>query len=236
MQAGDHLQLPPTIKSLPRNNKTADGGNYKGMSLMNDLSYTLFDRMLDMYGSKIKIFLSVQYRMHKDIMCFSSKELYGNKLIADKSVATHLLHQLKNVKTSINTTVPIIMIDTSDTHLSYEVKGGGMDKQSTANHYEVKVVISQIKKILRDGVKPNQIAIITPYKAQVSKLRTEIGTKWLDIEIGTVDGFQGCEKEVILLSLVRSNKNGEVGFLAEKRRLNGICTINKRRNSNSFIL
>lgn len=192
---------------------------------MNDLSYTLFDRMLDMYGSKIKSLLSIQYRMHEDIMRFSSRELYSNELIAHKSVATHLLHHLKNVKSSIHTTVPVIIIDTSDTPHSYEVKGGALDKQSTANHYEVKVVISQIKKLLSNGVRQDQIAIITPYKAQVSKLKTEIGTKWMDTEIGTVDGFQGQEKEVIILSLVRSNKKGEIGFLADQRRLNGRSKI-----------
>lgn len=178
--------------------------------------------MLDIYGSKIKALLSVQYRMHKDIMCFSSRELYENKLTADKSVAKHLLHHLKNVNSSIHTTVPVIIIDTSDTPQSYEVKGGSLDKTSTANHYEVKVVISQIRKLLSNGVRPDQIAVITPYKAQVTKLKAEIGTKWMDIEIGTVDGFQGQEKEVIILSLVRSNRNGEVGFLADQRRLNGM--------------
>ncbi|KAG2210292.1 hypothetical protein INT47_003277 [Mucor saturninus] len=227
--AGDHLQLPPTVKSPPKSNRAANGQRYQGMSLMNDLSYTLFDRMLDMYGSKIKALLSVQYRMHEDIMSFSSRELYENKLTADKSVAKHLLHHLKNVNSSIHTTVPIIIIDTSDTPQSYEVKGGPLDKTSTANNYEVKVVISQIRKLLSNGVRPDQIAVITPYKAQVTKLKTEIGTKWTDIEIGTVDGFQGQEKEVIILSLVRSNRNGEVGFLADQRRLNVAMTRARRQ-------
>lgn len=191
------------------------------MSLMNDLSYTLFDRMLSMHGDCIKKLLSIQYRMHENIMRFSSEMLYKNKLIADSSVANHILRDLPRVGNTPETRVPIIMIDTSDTKMHHESKGGKMDRQSTANNYEVKVITSYIRKLLCDGVKKDQIAVITPYKAQVTKLHLAMGEKWVDIEVGTVDGFQGREKEAILLSLVRSNKRGEVGFLAEKRRLNG---------------
>lgn len=188
---------------------------------MNDLSYTLFDRLISMYGGKIKKLLSIQYRMHEKIMMFSSQELYKNKLIADKSVARHILQDLPHVENTAETRIPIIMIDTSDNSNHHESKGAKMNKQSTANDYEVKVIVSYIRKLLKDGLTQKDIAVITPYKAQVTKLLLAMGDKWIGIEVGTVDGFQGREKEAIILSLVRSNKRGEVGFLAEKRRLNG---------------
>lgn len=192
------------------------------MSTLNELTYTLFDRILNMYGDKVKKMLSMQYRMNQKIMEYSSTAMYDNKLTAHESVANHLLHDIPSVQTSENTSNPIIMIDTSDNNMRYEVSGSGQfDKQSTANNFEVKIIANQIRKLINEGIEQTHISVITPYKAQVSKIRSELGEKWLDIEVGTVDGFQGKEKEVILLSLVRSNLAGKVGFLAEKRRLNG---------------
>ncbi|KAG2229940.1 hypothetical protein INT48_001206, partial [Thamnidium elegans] len=226
--SGDHLQLPPTVKTPPKITKNIVKSIFQGMSLMNDLSYTLFDRLLSMYGDKVKKLLSIQYRMHEQIMAFSSKELYNNKLIADSSVAQHILQDLPDVKKTAETCVPIIIIDTKDTNNHHESKGGKMNKQSTANDYEVKVIVCYIGKLLKDGLTQKDIAVITPYKAQVTKLLLAMGDKWIDIEVGTVDGFQGREKEAIILSLVRSNKRREVGFLAEKRRLNVAMTRARR--------
>ncbi|CAO3611048.1 unnamed protein product [Mucor hiemalis] len=225
--AGDHKQLPPTVLSAKFSTSTT---TYQGMSTLNQLTYTLFDRLLDMYGDKVKRMLSIQYRMNQKIMKFSSSTLYDNKLIAHESVANHLLHDIPSVKKTDNTKDPVIMIDTREEKMRHEAKGSGQfDKQSTANNFEVKIVANQIKKLINDGISQNQISVITPYKAQVSKIRTELGEKWLDIDVGTVDGFQVKEKEVVLLSLVRSNLSGEVGFLAEKRRLNVAMTRAKRQ-------
>lgn len=71
------------------------------------------------------------------------------------------------------------------------------------------------------GLREDQIGVITPYATQVKSLAQEITEKWEDIEIDSVDEFQGREKEAIIISLVRSNSRGEVDFLAENRRLNG---------------
>lgn len=166
--------------------------------------------------------LTVQYRMHKKIMEFSSKELYENKLVADESVAEHVLADLPEVEHTENTESPIVMIDTSDTGLSHEVTDDAQEEQSKANELEVQLAVQHVKALLEEGLQEDQIGIITPYAFQVSKLRREIREHWPGIEIGTVDGFQGREKEAIILSLVRSNEMGEVGFLAEKRRLNGM--------------
>ncbi|KAG1178620.1 hypothetical protein G6F70_000204 [Rhizopus microsporus] len=217
--AGDHLQLPPTVKSPI---KIQTSLKSKGLSTDTDLTTTLFDRLLAMYGNRIKRMLTVQYRMHKKIMEFSSKELYENKLVADESVAEHVLADLPEVEHTENTESPIVMIDTSDTGLSHEVTDDAQEEQSKANELEVQLAVQHVKALLEEGLQEDQIGIITPYAFQVSKLRREIREHWPGIEIGTVDGFQGREKEAIILSLVRSNEMGEVGFLAEKRRLNGM--------------
>lgn len=192
-----------------------------GLSTETDLSTTLFDRLLSMYGDRVKRMLMVQYRMHQKIMEFSSKELYDNKLVADKSVAEHVLADLPNVTSSENTDVPLVMMDTSDTGLGHEVTDDAQEEQSKANELEVELAVHHIRALLEDGLEQDQIGVITPYALQVSRLKRDIREHWPHIEIGTVDGFQGREKEAILLSLVRSNDTGEVGFLAEKRRLNG---------------
>ncbi|KAL4211790.1 hypothetical protein CU097_006702 [Rhizopus azygosporus] len=223
--AGDHLQLPPTVKSPI---KIQTSLKSKGLSTDTDLTTTLFDRLLAMYGNRIKRMLTVQYRMHKKIMEFSSKELYENKLVADESVAEHVLADLPEVEHTENTESPIVMIDTSDTGLSHEVTDDAQEEQSKANELEVQLAVQHVKALLEEGLQEDQIGIITPYAFQVSKLRREIREHWPGIEIGTVDGFQGREKEAIILSLVRSNEMGEVGFLAEKRRLNVAMTRAKR--------
>lgn len=167
----------------------------------------------------------VQYRMHQKIMEFSSQELYKSQLVADSSVASHLLRDLPNVEHTENTEQPLVLIDTSDTGLTHEVTEDAQEEQSKANELEVELAVHQIRALLNDGLEQDQIGVITPYAFQVSKLRRDIRENWPGIEVGTVDGFQGREKEAILLSLVRSNDSGEVGFLAEKRRLNGKLAI-----------
>ncbi|CEG77562.1 hypothetical protein RMATCC62417_12286 [Rhizopus microsporus] len=231
--AGDHLQLPPTVKSPI---KIQTSLKSRGLSTDTDLTTTLFDRLLAMYGDRIKRMLTVQYRMHKKIMEFSSKELYENKLVADESVAEHVLADLPEVEHTENTESPIVMIDTSDTGLSHEVTDDAQEEQSKANELEVQLAVQHVKALLEEGLQEDQIGIITPYAFQVSKLRREIREHWPGIEIGTVDGFQGREKEAIILSLVRSNEMGEVGFLAEKRRLNGMYTaINLSATDTSLV-
>ncbi|KAI7899401.1 P-loop containing nucleoside triphosphate hydrolase protein [Cokeromyces recurvatus] len=226
--AGDHLQLPPTIKTPIKITNVKKKLKKGELPTDTDLSTTLFDRLLGMYGDSIKRMLMVQYRMHQKIMEFSSRELYENKLIADESVASHLLVDLPGVEDTENTDVPLIMIDTSDTGLTHEIVDDTQEEQSKANELEVELAVSHIRALLDDGLEEDQIGVITPYALQVSKLKRDIRENWPGIEIGTVDGFQGREKEAILFSLVRSNETGEVGFLAEKRRLNVAMTRAKR--------
>ncbi|GAA5795204.1 hypothetical protein HPULCUR_000558 [Helicostylum pulchrum] len=218
--AGDHWQLPPFVKAIiEKKNKPAK--KIFGLPYNNDLTYTLFDRMRAMCGNGIRRRLNIQYRMHAKIMEFSLREFYGRDLTAHESVAEHTLNQLPQVKDTVNTKVPLILIDTSDKSAASEVRGAKLNKRSMINPYETEIIKKYIAKLINDGIKPKQIAVITPYRAQVAKIVSELNDNWGNIEVGTVDGFQGKEKEVIILSLVRSNLELDVGFLAERRRLNG---------------
>ena len=216
--AGDHLQLPPTIKSKQ--------SEYV-------LGYTLFDRMIELYGDTCCRMLTTQYRMNENIMLFSSNELYEGKLKADDTVKSHTIKDLINEnENDINDTLDIVnksvvLLSTSNCQF-YET----LDNESLSkfNIGEVEVCKYMVDYLLNNlHLQQEHIGIITPYSAQVTNLRERL--PWEDysaLEISTVDGFQGREKEVIILSLVRSNMKHEVGFLAEKRRLNVALTRPKR--------
>jgi superfamily I DNA and/or RNA helicase len=103
------------------------------------------------------------------------------------------------------------------------------DQPSTSNPGQAERVATEVRRILRRGLPPSDLALITPYDAQVKLLREllrrEVGA---GLEVGTVDGFQGREKEAIVVDLVRSNEDGEIGFLKDVRRMNVALTRAKR--------
>ncbi|TPX35960.1 hypothetical protein SmJEL517_g01688 [Synchytrium microbalum] len=219
--AGDHLQLSPTIKSTPSSKKKSS-----------PLETTLFDRMLEMYGDSVKRMLKVQYRMNAKIMNFSSHEFYHDELIADNSVKDGLLSQLAGVKATDDTTVPVVFIDTSSSDLreTSEAEDTKLKdlSESKLNEGEADLVVKHVDSLVQAGVKSSDIVVISPYSGQVSLLRTRLRETYPDLEIGTVDGLQGREKEAVVLSLVRSNEDGEVGFLSDSRRLNVALTRAKK--------
>lgn len=184
--------------------------------------------MRAMYGNSIRKRLNIQYRMHEKIMRFSAREFYGPDLIAHESVANHTLHELSKFpdkQKSASSHLSLILIDTSDKSTASEARGEKLNRGSIVNNYEAEIIKKYIAKLIKDGIKPKQIAVITPYRAQVAKIVAELDDNLVNIEVGTVDGFQGKEKEVILLSLVRSNIERDVGFVAAKKRLNGKCQL-----------
>ncbi|BAF12487.1 uncharacterized protein [Oryza sativa Japonica Group] len=211
--AGDHLQLPPTIQSAE--------AEKKGMGK------TLFERLTEAYGDQITSMLTIQYRMHELIMNWSSKELYNNKIKAHSSVADHMLYDIEEVKRSSSTEPTIILIDTTGCDME-EVKD---EEESTMNEGEAAVSIAHAKLLVESGVRASDIGIITPYAAQVTclKMMRNKDTKLKDLEISTVDGFQGREKEAIIISMVRSNSKKEVGFLSDHRRMNVAVTRARRQ-------
>jgi superfamily I DNA and/or RNA helicase len=168
--------------------------------------------------------LNVQYRMHQDIMSFSSEVFYEGNLQADEAVRTALLVDLPQVASTPLTTTPIHFIDTAGASYDEEPEPDG---ESRMNPQEADLVIKKVDELLASGVSPEQIAVISPYSAQVKLLRERI--KQPAIEIDSVDGFQGREKEAVIVSLVRSNREGEVGFLADTRRMNVALTRARRK-------
>lgn len=235
--AGDHLQLPPTIKSSNAKVKAPvkDGAAVtKGTTL----EITLFDRLLALHGPSIKRMLTTQYRMHESIMRFPSDELYDSKLIAADAVKHRLLKDLEyEVQDNEDTNEPVIFIDTQggdfpekneEDDKDTPRKGrAGLHGDSKSNEMEAALVQQHVRQLVGAGVLPEDIAVVTPYNAQLAIL-APLKDKFPGIELGSVDGFQGREKEAVIVSLVRSNSEGEVGFLGEKRRLNVAMTRPKR--------
>lgn len=210
--AGDHLQLAPTVQSVDAERK--------------GLGKTLFARLADLYGDAVTAMLTVQYRMNHLIMDWSSQELYGSKLEAHGSVADHCLCELEGVKQSSTTEAVVVMIDTAGCDME-EKKD---EEDSTLNEGEAKVALAHAKRLVEGGVRSVDIGIITPYAAQVGLLKIMRGEEKMlkDMEISTVDGFQGREKEAIIISMVRSNNKQEVGFLSDQRRMNVAVTRARR--------
>ncbi|NXT00568.1 SMBP2 protein, partial [Jacana jacana] len=209
--AGDHKQLPPTIIS----HRAAAKG----------LSLSLMERLIEGYGEQVVRMLRVQYRMHQAIMQWASGELYGGQLAAHPSVAQHLLRDLPGVTSTEETTTPLLLIDTAGCGLfELDVE----DEQSKGNPGEVQLAHLHIQALVEAGVKAQDIAVIAPYNLQVDMLREDLCHRYPELEIKSVDGFQGREKEAVILSLVRSNRKGEVGFLAEDRRMNVAVTRARR--------
>jgi len=174
--AGDHLQLPPTIKSMnskikPKDKKDEEG-HIKGMTL----ETTLFDRLLKMHGPGIKRMLTTQYRMHEKIMRFPSDELYESRLVAADGVKARLLKDLPYaVEETEDTIEPLIFFDTqggdypekSEEEEVDKKAGKGMMGESKSNEMEALLVRQHVKNLVDAGVKPDDIAVVTPYNAQV---------------------------------------------------------------------
>ncbi|KAI0685178.1 AAA domain-containing protein [Cytidiella melzeri] len=206
----------------------------RGLRPPRSLETTLFDRLEKMYGPSIKRMLNVQYRMHAQIASFPSKVMYHNKLTSHKSVAEHLLRDLPNAKATSEDEekellgTPVAFYDTAGCEYFERVDGDG-DEGSRCNENEATVVKNVVEQLTSVGVLPSQVAVITPYQAQVSLLTSLLRPVYgPELEIGTVDGMQGREKDAVIISLVRSNANREVGFLKDERRLNVAMTRAKR--------
>ncbi|KAF6232741.1 hypothetical protein HO173_008955 [Letharia columbiana] len=247
--AGDHLQLPPTIKSLdhslhPKPPKDNDKDQTKGGG--GSLEVTLFDRLLTLHGPGIKRMLTTQYRMHEKIMRFPSDEMYDSQLLAAPAVATRLLTTLPyEVQDTDDTTEPLVFYDTQGGDFPEAIspsppppaddgrnprKASLLPNDSKSNPSEALLVRRHVGRLVDAGVRAEDVAVVTPYNAQLAHLSRDLGLteRFPGLELGSVDGFQGREKEAVVVSLVRSNPAGEVGFLGERRRLNVAMTRPKR--------
>jgi superfamily I DNA and/or RNA helicase len=212
--AGDHQQLPPTIKS--------------GEAAKLGLSRTLFEKGIER-NPHVSSMLQVQYRMHEDIMKFSSRYFYDNKLVAHESVKATLLRSDQP---------PIDFIDTAGCGYN---EAQDMETLSRFNEEEARLLISRVERLVEEIGAEQWIAdnltlgIITPYRAQVDYLhKLADASAILEplgrlITINTVDAFQGQERDVIAISFVRSNDQSEVGFLGDIRRTNVAMTRARKK-------
>jgi superfamily I DNA and/or RNA helicase len=207
--AGDHFQLPPTILSA----EAAKDG----------FGVSLLERLAIQHGANISRRLEVQYRMNRQIMEFSSREFYDGALIADERVADHLLRDLPGLAEDELALQPIWFIDTAGASYDEDLEPEG---ESRMNQQEAELTARLAERLLSIGLAERDLAVIAPYAAQVRLLRSLLKTPGLEID--TVDGFQGREKEAVIISLVRSNPLGEIGFLADVRRMNVALTRARR--------
>lgn len=212
--AGDHQQLPPTIKS----NEAARKG----------LAVTLFEKGIQKHPQK-SVMLQVQYRMHEAIMRFSSTYFYQGNLLAHESVKSALLRPHHS---------PVEFIDTAGCGYA---ESQDPETLSRFNEEEANLLIRTVEKLveeigpeawLEEGI---TMGIITPYRSQVDLLHKLAEQSVLLeplhklITINTVDAFQGQERDAIAIGFVRSNPKAEVGFLADIRRTNVAMTRARKK-------
>lgn len=217
--AGDHCQLSPTIKSAE--------------AAKNGLSKTLLEKCAEVHPESV-ILLDEQYRMHKNIMGYSSSVFYENRLKAHESVAEHLLFK-------------------GDAALSFiDTAGCGFDEKlegtSSTNPEEATFLFKHLTQLVTELTEPGTdgkpkytvgnfptVAIISPYKQQINILKEQflhsvILQKFADkISVNTIDSFQGQERDIVYISMTRSNPEGEIGFLSDIRRMNVAMTRARKK-------
>lgn len=210
--AGDHCQLPPTIKSQ----EAAKGGLIK----------TLLEKGVEKHPAAVSL-LEEQYRMHEHIMQFSSSIFYSNKLKANINVASRLLFA---------NDMPLQFIDTAGCGFDEKLEG-----TSSTNPEEASFLIKHLLQLVTElnahytlDSFPS-IGIIAPYKQQILVIKEqlehvlELAPYLHRITVNTVDSFQGQERDIIYISMTRSNNEGEIGFLSDIRRMNVAMTRAKMK-------
>lgn len=199
--AGDHKQLPPTVL----NNDIKD-----------EFEKTLFELLIEKFQYQSSL-LDVQYRMNKILMELPNNLFYDSKLQCAKNVENNMLTV---VCKKYDKNFPLIFINTANNSNNKESK----KQKSYENQLESEIILKIIKEYQYKGFNNDNIGVITPYDAQVNLIQSKT-----DVSVKTVDGFQGNEKEIILISTVRSNNMGKLGFLTDYRRLNVSLTRAKKK-------
>ena len=241
--AGDHCQLPPTIKSFA--------------AMKAGLGKTLMERIVENKPETVTL-LKMQYRMNEEIMRFSSDWFYGNKVESAPEVKYRSILDLDIPMTWIDTSEfnGQLIVDSYDYQTSAERKGmqGNHNCPLSTIHYplfreefvgesfgrinraEAELTLlaleTYFKKIGKERILDERldVGVISPYRAQVQYLRRLFKKREFFkpyrslISVNTVDGFQGQERDIILISLVRANDEGQIGFLRDLRRMNVAIT------------
>ncbi len=216
--SGDHFQLPPVVKSIKAKQEGLDN--------------TMLDR-LSKYEN-VSSLLTRQYRMHQHIMQFSNAYFYNNELEADATVKDTVLSLNEDVEI-LN--VPIELIDTAGCSFD-ELQNP--ETLSLSNKGEADLLFKHLELLLQQyqysGAKEKiSVGIISPYKEQIELLKESLlqfdysNYPVSELAVKTIDGFQGEERDVIYISLVRSNEHSEIGFLSDIRRMNVALTRAKKK-------
>ncbi|XP_010553813.1 PREDICTED: DNA-binding protein SMUBP-2 [Tarenaya hassleriana] len=214
--AGDHCQLAPVILSR----RALEGG----------LGISLLERATTLHGGVLATKLTTQYRMNDVIASWASKEMYGGLLESSPTVASHLLVDSPFVKRTWITQCPLLLLDTRMPYGSLSVGcEERLDPAGTGSFYnegEADIVVHHVFSLIYAGVSPTAIAVQSPYVAQVQLLRERLDDfpEAAGVEVATIDSFQGREADAVIISMVRSNNLGAVGFLGDSRRMNVAIT------------
>ena len=207
--AGDHCQLPPTVKSI--------------MALKGGLGKTLMERIVENKPETVTL-LKMQYRMNEQIMKFSSEWFYHGMVESAPTVSHRGI---------LDYDTPMMWIDTAECDGKEEFVGENFGR---INRAEAELTLQTLQQYLEKIGKQRileesiDVGIISPYRAQVQLLRKELRKRECFrpyrhlLTVNTVDGFQGQERDIILISLVRSNDGGDIGFLRDLRRMNVAIT------------
>lgn len=234
--AGDPFQLPPTVKSME--------------AAKNGLSHTLIERAIELLPDRVHL-LDVQYRMHRAIMDFSNDYFYGGALKAAHGVGDRRLLVLNKDGATVTVFEPVTFVDTAGCGFD-EKKGEKSSESRAASRYNpeeallVREHLLQLINEFRDTSFFPSIGVLSPYREQVTHLdemlredptiaplmaqKQNADTDHLQknrhtaLTINTIDGFQGQERDIIYISLVRSNAKNEIGFLSDYRRMNVAMT------------
>jgi ATP-dependent RNA/DNA helicase IGHMBP2 len=228
--AGDPYQLPPTVKSI----EAARAG----------FSRTLMERCLEQVPDQVHL-LQVQYRMHHAIMDFSNQYFYAGALQAHDTVRERRLFSLAPDAEMLTVFDPVVFVDTAGTGFEERANKTAVRSQSKYNPEEALLVREHLLQLLdkMPGMEnPPSIGVLSPYREQVNCLdklfqedarlapllqRRETGAH-SQLTVNTIDGFQGQERDVVYISLVRSNAKHEIGFLSDYRRMNVAMTRAKK--------
>jgi ATP-dependent RNA/DNA helicase IGHMBP2 len=209
--AGDHQQLPPTIKSD---------------EAAKELGVTLMEKLVALHPQAV-VLLEEQYRMHEHIMRFSSKEFYDDRLSAHASVAGHLLLEDDD---------PFLFIDTAGCGFEEKQEGSGLSNPEEAS-FVVRHLAAYVQRLSDTYTKEAfpSVAVIAPYRHQVELLKEYVAADAAlqpyaaFISVNTIDSFQGQERDLVYISLTRSNADSLIGFLGEVRRMNVAMTRARKK-------
>ncbi|KAG9132267.1 hypothetical protein Leryth_026296 [Lithospermum erythrorhizon] len=214
--AGDQCQLAPVILSR----KALEGG----------LGISLLERAAMLHEGLLSTKLTVQYRMNEAIASWASREMYDDSLKSSPTVASHLLVNSPFVKPTWITQCPLLLLDTRMPFGSLSIGcEEHLDPAGTGSYYnegEADIVVQHVFSLIYAGVSPAAIAVQSPYVAQVQLLRDRLDefSDAVGVEVATIDSFQGREADAVIISMVRSNNLGAVGFLGDSRRMNVAIT------------